>query len=63
MRDQATLTVSEALETLLVAHNHRGMRDVRATLEPGYLLRAADMIYGCTGRAYILTGFPVAGTF
>ena len=37
--------------------------DVRATLEPGYLLRAADMIRGCTGRAYILTGFPVAGTF
>lgn len=63
MRDQATLTVSEALETLLVAQNHRGMRDVRATLEPGYLLRAADMIRGCTGRAYILTGFPVAGTF
>ena len=63
MKDQATLTVSEALETLLVAHNHRGMRDVRATLEPGYLLRAADMIRGCTGRAYILTGFPVAGTF
>ena len=63
MKDQATLTVSEALETLLVAHNHRGMRDVRATLKPGYLLRAADMIRGCTGRAYILTGFPVAGTF
>ena len=63
MKDQATLTVSEALETLLVAHNHRGMWDVRATLEPGYLLRAADMIRGCTGRAYILTGFPVAGTF
>ena len=36
---------------------------MRATLEPGYLLRAADMIRGCTGRAYILTGFPVAGTF
>ena len=63
MKDQATLTVSEALETLLVAHNHRGMRDVRATLKPGYLLRAADMIHGCTGRAYILTGFPVAGIF
>ena len=63
MRDQANLAVSEALETLLVAHNHRGMRDVGATLEPGYLLRAAHMIRKCTGRAYILTGFPVAGTF
>jgi hypothetical protein len=63
MSDQVTLAVSEALETLLVAHNHRGMRGVGATLERGYLLRAAQMIRGCTGRAYILTGFPVAGTF
>ena len=63
MRDQTALAVSVALETLLVSHNHRGMRDVGATLEPGYLLRAAHMIRGCTGRAYILTGFPVAGTF
>ena len=63
MRDEATLAVSDALETLLVAHNHRGMRDVQATLAPGYLLRAAHIIRRCTGRVYILTGFPVAGTF
>ena len=63
MRDLTPLAVSEALETLLVAHNHRGMRNVGAALQPGYLLRAAHMIRGCTGRAYILTGFPVAGTF
>lgn len=63
MREETTLAVSAALETLLVAHNHRGMRDIRAALQPGYLLRAAHTIRQCRGRVYILTGFPVAGTF
>ena len=57
------LAVSEAIEALLAANNHRGMNDVRASLTPGYLLRAAQAIHACSGRVYILTGFPVAKTF
>ncbi len=63
MTEETALAVSSALESLLVANNHRGMQDVQSTLTPGYLLRAAHLIRRCTGRVYILTGFPVAGTF
>jgi hypothetical protein len=63
MTEETALAVSNALESLLVANNHRGMQDVQFTLTPGYLLRAAHLIRRCTGRVYILTGFPVAGTF
>ena len=41
------LAVSEAIEALLAANNHRGMNDVRASLTPGYLLRAAQAINAC----------------
>ena len=57
------LAVSEAIEALLAANNHRGMDGVRTSLNPGYLLRAAQAIRACSGRVYILTGFPVAQTF
>ncbi len=57
------LAVSEAIEALLATNNHRGMDRVRASLTPGYLLRAAQTIRACSGRVYILTGFPVAQTF
>ena len=57
------LAVSEAIEALLAANNHRGMNHVRTSLTPGYLLRAAQAILACSGRVYILTGFPVAETF
>jgi len=39
------------------------MATVRASLEPGYLLRAARLIQASAGRVYILTGFPVGDTF
>jgi len=57
------LAVSEAIEALLTANNHRGMDRVRTSLAPGYLLRAAQAIRACPGRVYILTGFPVENTF
>ena len=57
------LAPSEAIESLLVRHNHRGMAQVRTEMAPGYLLRAAQQIRECTGRVYILTGFPVGTSF
>ncbi len=52
-----------SIEAALVRHNHRGMDGVRRYLAPGYLSRAAELIAECSGRVYIVTGFPVAGTF
>jgi len=57
------LTTSQKIESLLVTHNHRGMATAGASLEPGYLLRAARLIQAGAGRVYILTGFPVGDTF
>lgn len=57
------LTTSQKIESLLVTHNHRGMARAGASLEPGYLLRAARLIQASAGRVYILTGFPVGDTF
>lgn len=57
------LTASQKIESLLVTHNHRGMATAGASLEPGYLLRAARLIQASAGRVYILTGFPVGDTF
>jgi len=57
------LTTSQKIESLLVTHNHRGMATAGASLEPGYLLRAARLIQASAGRVYILTGFPVGDTF
>ena len=54
---------SEAIESLLVQRNHRGMAHVRADMAPGYLLRSANRIRECKGRVYILTGFPVGTSF
>ena len=55
--------ISQAIEALLVTRNHRGMGDVRESMVPGYLLRAARLIKECSGRVYILTGFPVGESF
>ena len=57
------LAPSEAIESLLVRHNHRGMAQVRTEMTPGYMLRAAQQIRESTGRVYILTGFPVGTSF
>jgi len=52
----------DALEALLVARNPRGMRTLRAALEPGYYRRASALLADAR-RVLIGTGFPVAGTF
>lgn len=54
---------SQAIEALLVSRNHRGMAQLREALEPGYLARAVTLIRDCRGDVYIVTGFPVAGSF
>ena len=45
-------TLSDRIEAMLVARNHRGMADVREQLAPGYLLRAAQRISASSGRVY-----------
>ena len=58
-----TLNLSCSIESLLTRQNHRGMDDIRQTLQPGYLLRAAQTLLDRPGNIFILTGFPVADTF
>ena len=58
-----TLNLSCSIESLLTRQNHRGMDDIRQTLQPGYLLRAAQTLLDSPGNIFILTGFPVADTF
>lgn len=53
----------EAIELTLIAHDHRGMSRVRQALDPGYLGRAAELLAEVRGAVYIITGFPVAGSF
>ncbi|MDG2459756.1 MAG: DUF4392 domain-containing protein [Luminiphilus sp.] len=61
---QTAITVATSnIESLLVRNNHRGMERVRRHLQAGYLARAAELIRHSAGNAYIVTGFPVAGTF
>lgn len=60
MDDQAR---SVAIETLLVSRNPRNMQLARDALEPGYYLRAAQILRGLKGHIIIGTGFPVTGTF
>ena len=55
--------LSRNLEELLTAQNHRGMKMARGHLREGYLLRAADTIQRTRGNVFIITGFPVLGTF
>lgn len=57
------LDLSCAIENLLVERNPRGMKTVQAALEPGYYLRAAQMLSGCQGTILIGTGFPVLETY
>lgn len=60
MNDQ---TLSETIETLLVARNPRQMQTARAALQPGYYLRAAALLRNLKGTVLIGTGFPVGDTF
>lgn len=54
--------LSEAVEALLVERDLRQMARLRAVLQPGYLLRAAQML-AQSQRILIGTGFPVGDTF
>ena len=57
------LELSKAIEDVLVSRNVRNMQVAQAALEPGYYLRAASFLRGCSGNIIIGTGFPVADTF
>ena len=63
MSKAEAIAVSRAVETLLIRENHRFMAEISEALEPGYLLRAAEYLLGCSGPVYIVTGFPVNDTF
>ncbi|MEZ5572645.1 MAG: DUF4392 domain-containing protein [Halioglobus sp.] len=55
--------LSQNIEQLLVARNLRDMQLARSALQPGYYLRAARLLYQCTGTVLIGTGFPVSRSF
>ena len=57
------LALSQTIEDILVARNLRGMKTVQPFLEPGYCLRAAQILRHCKGHVFIGTGFPVVDTF
>jgi hypothetical protein len=57
------LKLSQKIEDILVARNLRGMKTVQPHLEPGYCLRAANILRQCDGHVLIGTGFPVVDTF
>lgn len=60
---QSAKAISESIENLLVERNLRGMKLVQPALEPGYVLRAAELMVGCSGTVLIGTGFPVLDTY
>jgi hypothetical protein len=55
--------LSQKIEDILVARNLRGMKTVQPHLQPGYCLRAAEILRNCDGYVFIGTGFPVVETF
>ena len=57
------IELSRAVERALVARNPRQMQSLQAALEPGYCLRAAQMLRDVKDAVIIGTGFPVAGSF
>jgi hypothetical protein len=57
------LSLSQAIEGLMVARNLRNMQVARAALPPGYYLRAAGQLRDIRGTVIIGTGFPVTNTF
>jgi hypothetical protein len=59
----ANLALSQKIEDILVARNLRGMKTVQPSLQPGYVLRAAQILHECDGHVFIGTGFPVVETF
>ncbi len=61
--NDSELALSQAIENVLVGKNLRGMKDMQMALQPGYYLRAAQMLRDCKGVVLIGTGFPVELTF
>ena len=57
------ITLSQAIEELMVARNLRNMQLARAALQPDYFLRAAQQLRDSHGTVIIGTGFPVTDTF
>lgn len=57
------LELSIAIEAALVDRDLRHMQVARAALEPGYYLRAANILRDISGTVLIGTGFPVTNTF
>ncbi len=57
------LSLSQAIEELMVARNMRNMQVARAALPPDYYLRAARLLRDIRGTVIIGTGFPVTDTF
>ncbi len=55
--------LSQTIENILVARNLRGMQNIQPALQPGYCLRAANLLRDKTGYILIGTGFPVVDTF
>jgi hypothetical protein len=55
--------LSEQIEDLILQHDNRGMRQLRAALAPGYCYRAARILRDNNGVILIGTGFPVSGSF
>lgn len=55
--------LSQQIESLLIQRNLRGMALARQALVPGYLARAAALLFKPGQQVLIGTGFPVAGTF
>ncbi len=63
MNSNQEQSLSVQIENILVARNLRGMKTVQSHLEPGYCLRAAQILRHCHGNILIGTGFPVVKTF
>jgi hypothetical protein len=57
------MSLSLAIENLLVSRNLRGMKQLQVALDPGYYLRASSYLRGLKGTIIIGTGFPVGDTF
>lgn len=57
------LSLSQAIEELMVSRNLRNMQLARAALPPDYYLRAARQLRDSHGVVIIGTGFPVTDTF
>jgi len=63
LNQDALLNQAAVLEQALVAQDLRGMARARAALTPGYLQRAAALLYQPGQHVLICTGFPIKGTF